>query len=431
MVQRVVQEAGLARQCTAFWGDQQIEYYEIIELADWFAYSVHAPRSSRGNVIGRVVADIFIDIQCTYANTTTWRTKSPIVNSFVELYPKEKQFYVDLLFSARSLQVTDQRDIVYSSLGSPLALDPDGKLMVEPDYTEPLLALQIRAAHALLRSPRDAPHVLLRVIHSAEEELATESEGHHAVPTWVPRWIMASDTEARPIPLTYSFEYRQAPYRASRGSPAFCSETGKDKTLTVTGLIFDTITWTSLLLEAKNLGSDVQEWEPRFREAKMSAIETVWRDLLAQAQGKPIEHLATETSFTFSRGRPRSPDYVDNFLAYCENLRSLIGSESKSPFPPPRLDKGVALDGEWAMMRCRDRRLAFTAKQRLALVPLIAQVGDTCCIIQGMDVPVVLRPTSQGSYKFVGEAYVNEVMDGELMGQLVGKSPEWVVIRVQ
>lgn len=435
----MVQEAGLARQCTAFWGDQQIEYYEIIELANWFAYSLHAPRAAGGTIIGRVVADIFIDIQCTYSNEATWRTSSPIVNSFVELYPEEKQSYVDLLFSARSLQVTDQRDIVYSSLGSPLALGLDGELMVEPDYTEPLPDLQVRAARALLRSPRDAPHVLLRVTHDAEEEL----DGDRAVPTWVPRWVTApasapapasgAGDEPLPIPLTYSYEHRQAPYRASRGSPPFGARAGPGGAITVPGLVFDTLAWTSLLLRARNLVSDVRRWEPRFRDARVSAIEEVWSELLGQAgeggKGGP-ERLASAAALALARGRPRSPRYADDFLAYCEHLRSLAGSPGASPFPPPP-GRGAASEGEWAAARCRDRRLARTAGERLGLAPHLARAGDVCCVVRGVDVPVVLRPTARGAYRLVGEAYVNGVMDGELMGPAGGGPPEWKSIRIE
>ncbi|KAI0469707.1 heterokaryon incompatibility protein-domain-containing protein [Xylariaceae sp. FL0804] len=58
----VVQEAGLARECTMFWGEEEIEFYEIIELASWFAYFIHAPAPVDGVKIGRVPVDVFLDI---------------------------------------------------------------------------------------------------------------------------------------------------------------------------------------------------------------------------------------------------------------------------------------------------------------------------------------------------------------------------------
>ncbi|OCK75795.1 hypothetical protein K432DRAFT_408707 [Lepidopterella palustris CBS 459.81] len=114
------------------------------------------------------------------------------------LYLLEKQHYVDLLLYARSFQATDQRDIIYSSLGSPLAYYENSEVKVAPDYNESLSSLLVRAACALLRSPRESPYVLLFGTHDSQEELEDDN-----IPTWVPRWITFDDSSARPIPLTW------------------------------------------------------------------------------------------------------------------------------------------------------------------------------------------------------------------------------------
>jgi hypothetical protein len=412
-----------------FWGDQQTELNNLMELAVWFGYSTHAPRVEDGVIPGRVISDVFVDIQCTYENTPTWRSKSPVANTLVEFYPKEKQLWVDTLYSARWLKATDQRDYIYSTLGSPLALDQRGELMVEPDYSEPLNDLHIRTARSLLRNPREAPQVLLRVIHHTQEEI---DKG--ACPTWVPRWNPLSDTVPGSIPLTCSYEHRSKPYRAGSGASPFIPEVEPGNIISVTGFIFDTVSWTSFVLKKWDLGSKVNLWDPRFREAKASAIETAWlelREYYMQA-AKPLQpaQLASDVSFTLARGRPISPRHADDFLAYCELLRQLVGSEGPSPFPPPGLGEAVASNGEAAATRCRDRRLACTTSGKLALIPLVAEPGDVCCVVQGLDVPVVLRLTSQGSYKLVGDAYVNGVMEGELIGRLPLES-RWTVIRIE
>lgn len=121
-LRRVVQEAGLARVCNLFWGEHMIQLYEVVAVAAWGACSLHAPRDPELVKLGLTLTDIFLDFQCTYENTPTWRNKSPITIALSGLYPKEKQLYVDLLHSARRLKITDQRDVIYCSLGSPLAL---------------------------------------------------------------------------------------------------------------------------------------------------------------------------------------------------------------------------------------------------------------------------------------------------------------------
>jgi hypothetical protein len=425
----VVQEAGLARECILFWGTHQLEFYHIMWIAYWFAYSIYAPYTEGSTLTGQTIIDVFTDIQLTYRNEPTWRTKALIVSSLEKFYPVEKQLYVDLLMTARFLEVSDQRDIIYSSLGSPLAFDQTGKLMVAPDYNESVHDLHIRAAHAFLQNPREASHVLLRVIHASKEDL--NRDGY---PTWVPRWYTLKSADAYPKLLTWTYEYRSKPYRASRGSK-FCLEIEPGNILVVTGIIFDTISWISFVLKAPNFRSDIESWEPRFRDSKISAMETIWLELLNQSS-RPPEELAYDMSLTISRGRPSSQNYAkdfpknhyNDFLAYSELLRSLAGSEQPSPFPQPRPNQGVASEAEWGVARCRERRLAYTTESRLALVPLVAEVGDIFCVIQGMDVPVVLRKTRSGRYKFVGEAYVQGVMEGELM-ESTG-SLKWETLRI-
>jgi hypothetical protein len=420
----VVQEAGLGRECPLFWGNHQIEFYEVIELGSWFAYSIHAPRMEDGTRIGRVTSDVFVDIQCTYANNPAWKHKSPIVNTRGKYSSPEKKLFVDVLFCARSLKVTDQRDIIYSSLGSTLALDQNGDLMILPDYDESLDDLHIRAARALLLNSREAPQVLSRVTH--ESKISFNEEDY---PTWVPRWTTFSSASARSIPLTWSYEHRRKPYQASSGT-SFESSTDTDNILVVTGFIFDTISWTSLLLKANNLSSDVNFWEPRFKDSNISAIEVMWQGLLDHSLRTP-EELISEVSLTMARGRPDFPSHLNDFLAYCEVIRSRVGSKTPSPFPPPESGPAVVSNAERVVTRCRDRRLAYTEKKRLALVPSVAEVGDVCCVVQGMDVPVTLRRTSRGTYKLVGESYIHGVMDGELMPLGDSGDFKWETIRLE
>ena len=44
------------------------------------------------------------------------------------------------------------------------------------------------------------------------------------------------------------------------------------------------------------------------------------------------------------------------------------------------------------------------------------EVGDIVYIIDGGSMPIVLRPVDSGNHKFVGEVYVQGVMDRELVG---------------
>ena len=57
---------------------------------------------------------------------------------------------------------------------------------------------------------------------------------------------------------------------------------------------------------------------------------------------------------------------------------------------------------------------------RFGLAPTDAEEKDIICILLGCSVPVVLREQGQGaerSYKFIGEAYVYGMMDGEALAK--------------
>lgn len=60
----------------------------------------------------------------------------------------------------------------------------------------------------------------------------------------------------------------------------------------------------------------------------------------------------------------------------------------------------------------RGRRFARGKEAFFAMCPPVAEVGDVLCILFGAKTPFCLRPTGEG-YLFVGECYVEGVMDGK------------------
>jgi hypothetical protein len=61
-----------------------------------------------------------------------------------------------------------------------------------------------------------------------------------------------------------------------------------------------------------------------------------------------------------------------------------------------------------------ERRLVTTSKGYLGLAPAEVLEGDVIAVLYGCNFPVVLRPCEDKFY-FIGECYVDGVMDGELM----------------
>jgi len=59
-------------------------------------------------------------------------------------------------------------------------------------------------------------------------------------------------------------------------------------------------------------------------------------------------------------------------------------------------------------------RRIFISNEFCGLAPNTTGIGDLICILFGCSCPVVLRPRHHG-YIFIGDAYVDGIMDGEAM----------------
>ena len=73
----------------------------------------------------------------------------------------------------------------------------------------------------------------------------------------------------------------------------------------------------------------------------------------------------------------------------------------------------IAFDMKLAVVSLVGRRLAVTASGCLSLVPEAAQIGDAIAIVD-CPFPIVLRPLEE-EFSFVGECFVNGIMDGEAL----------------
>jgi Heterokaryon incompatibility protein (HET) len=57
-------------------------------------------------------------------------------------------------------------------------------------------------------------------------------------------------------------------------------------------------------------------------------------------------------------------------------------------------------------------RPIMTDNRRLGLAPALTQTEDIVCVLLGAKAPLILRPSENGTYKIVGEAYVQDIMFG-------------------
>ena len=66
-----------------------------------------------------------------------------------------------------------------------------------------------------------------------------------------------------------------------------------------------------------------------------------------------------------------------------------------------------------ACRACRQRRMFWTESGSYGLGPQCMRPGDIVVVLYGGNTPYVLRPR-KNEYIFMGQAYVDEIMNGEL-----------------
>jgi hypothetical protein len=69
----------------------------------------------------------------------------------------------------------------------------------------------------------------------------------------------------------------------------------------------------------------------------------------------------------------------------------------------------------WIRDVCKGRAFYLTENGICGLAPLLANQGDIVTVLLGCQSPIVLRPTIDGRYKVVGEAYCDGFMDAEAL----------------
>ena len=63
------------------------------------------------------------------------------------------------------------------------------------------------------------------------------------------------------------------------------------------------------------------------------------------------------------------------------------------------------------------RKIGVSQRGLYTLVPAETVVGDSIVIVQGSELPFILRP-SGGGFWYIGQCYVHGIMDGEVWAGL-------------
>jgi hypothetical protein len=390
----VIQEAALSRDAFILWGLTEIPWASVLEVQHWLltkAKQVWFKHKLWINDLHR---------------PGYWMASTPVPN------------FVELLARGKPLGCTDERDRVYAFLGSPKAqVGEDNTMVVRPDYEKGFREVYLELGMAWLEKTKDLC-LLSAVEHTAE----TFKED---LPSWVPRWEY-------PLANDHFGLYNQG-FDASKGSVNFALEFTFNSRLKVRGLVFDTIHFRS-----ETLPKHISLSEP-----KTNILLALWKYLSGTTSNRLCsiwKHLSQSTT-TFAYND------VSHLLAFARTICRQAYSEEASKFHPDEAAFGLSLyrqslcftdiditalerDAQGGSSKAfllhaeiwaAKRRFVITEKGYYGLAPQIVQEGDMCCVVYGMCTPVILRKMAEdGCYRFVGEAFVLGMMNGEVI-EHIGK----------
>ncbi|KAG7057444.1 heterokaryon incompatibility protein [Colletotrichum scovillei] len=325
-----------------------------------------------------------------------------------DFYYVLKKAYVD-----GAAQVTELRDRIYGLLS--IANDAD-ILGITPDYvTQDSRPTFIDAARALIRVGR------LEMLSFSQ--FPKDVEG---LPSWVPDW--------RPtLEHSYLYAFEDADQRilqASGGTSTELVPTDDRDVLGIRGILVDTIETTG----------DAWRWE-QGQECRYKLLQTI-KTLCEEAAAKGFSHEIYENSDRQAEAMWRVPvadlywnegtvyryqrpdpavrsDYED--CMHCHKMLFL----TFEVFPPEErqqlldeFSRRIPGQSNYSenMDKMTGKRPYMTQKGYVGMGPGKACPGDVVVILFGSRIPYVLRPSGDGTmYCFVGEAYCDGVMDGELL----------------
>ncbi|KAF4977315.1 hypothetical protein FZEAL_6138 [Fusarium zealandicum] len=338
--------------------------------------------------------------------------------------------FIILLRDSRASKATDPRDYVFSLIGvSDEADEPD----LQPDYRQDVDEVYKRVAKFVVKA--GYANLLLD---------STLNNPPANWPTWIPRWN-ATYLETSHTWVAGRMRLHDL-FRATGESSAESFRCQDDCILRARGSLFDSIDKTGATHEPDS-------YQDMKTETLLAVVFGVWELL----------HMLLETTHPYGSGRDllraishtsvlgekeyvgemvKVPeDYVEGMvrwfhvakcyiLEHCEDtespiytaalnaVRELIQATAELPPEPGPLYLGLAHEFfHQASSSCVVSLRLVTKKGYIGQTNRYAKEGDKIALLEGCEVPLVLRPREDGTFTYVSTCYVHGIMFGEAWNQ--------------
>jgi hypothetical protein len=318
---------------------------------------------------------------------------------------------LDAFMATLTFKCTNLRDHVYAllNLGN-LALN------LEPDYGASVDDVWKRFAIASLVDDQNLKFLALAIC------VRSTSESGENLPSWVPSLTAGVTSNA----LT-SYTIRPQCFSAGANLTPTITVSEDHRLLHLRGRVIDTIKATARSLGDTPIPSD-EDILPKTRfTSKINMWKRNWlqgwRDL---ASGGDWANLAPTKKREFTKTvicemtgmRDAAPDeVVDAVEVYIRYLFDYFTPDYVlAESDRVTLRTHAALIEHSILGLGASLQFCTTESGRFGQAGKYAKEGDVFCVLLGAEVPYILRPTDNGTYRLIGEGYLHGVMHGETMG---------------
>lgn len=385
-----VQEAALGRQCTCFRGAYFIDWMDILVSGRWLHYKRYWNLAgSNGEIKSMTAMSPMLALRspswgCDRPGHAGWCRVGQCYDGWPIHY---------LLSNTRFLGISEPRDKLYG-IRSLVWKSQRSELI--PNYDMEVAEIFARAAKTSIRSSGVTLALVLSVIQGGVDLEWYRKEGW---PTWLPCWHLSHVDLVDPIDvLTVS------PFDATDGI---------DVTLGP-----ETLPWWSLQLGGVEMGEVhyVSAIVPKTEEDwwiddLQQVLQGIWDDALESVSGLLIPVTTAAVGFLMSlcSGLSESRLIAPSDFKLVESPGSDAQSGLILKFDDTKYARLPDNITQAFILYATNRRIFVTSNGYIGLCTRHTQPGDTVCILEGGNMPFVLRSQSD-HWLMLGNCYVHSIM---------------------
>ncbi|ETS85132.1 hypothetical protein PFICI_03157 [Pestalotiopsis fici W106-1] len=320
---------------------------------------------------------------------------------------EEEEELLGFLAWCQPKRCADPKDKLYALLG---VLPEAIRRHFKPDYTISVKKLYMDIFEYILRSTRRLDVLCYATI------IGMTTENPHFLPSWIPDWSRELQVDVVMDICDCAASSEPADFTISSGA----SNTSlRGWQMKVKAVFLGRIAQVGLHVPDFHTGDDI------------SMAFLSWRALVKQLGRSDEREVLCRTITMGTVDDLTSQELTDIcFHVFVQRLQFTLPSitldDELKAYSQTRLgaseEELSAFWSKYIERTCEMRRLFVSEEGQVGLGPPNIGYGDLICVPLGCRAPIILRPYSDGSYKFVSDAYVDGYMYGKADAEWKGGS---------